>query len=129
MRNELTDFEWAAIVDPRVPDTVQRPGGRLTAHNAHTNVPGAGANASVATEHEGRVQFPSPGEAFPFLLYQQSQRHPEERSCARLEGWAACTNQHPSRLAEDGSRLRMTPRFNPGSSKNPPLRASRRGFR
>jgi len=25
MRYELTDFEWAAIVDPRVPETMQRP--------------------------------------------------------------------------------------------------------
>jgi hypothetical protein len=66
MRYELTDFEWAAIVDPRVPDAVQRPGGRLTAHNAHTNVPGASANAPAATGHEGLVWFPSLGEAFLF---------------------------------------------------------------
>ena len=67
MRYELTDFEWAAIVDPRVPDAVQRPGGRLTAHNAHTNVASGGANASVATGHEGRVWVPLSGRGFSFF--------------------------------------------------------------
>jgi hypothetical protein len=35
--------------------------------------------------------------------------HPEVRALARLEGWLrAHAEQHPSRLAEDGSHLRMT---------------------
>src|ERR1700685_510962 len=37
-----------------------------------------------------------------------SLRHPEVRALARLEGWATNIPCHPSRLAEDGSHLRMT---------------------
>jgi hypothetical protein len=84
MRYELTDFEWAAIVDPRVPHGVQRPGGRLTAHNAHTNVASAGANAPAATGHEGLVRFPLRAGLFFFRLYRQPRRHPEERALARV---------------------------------------------
>ena len=86
MRDELTGLEWAAIVDSRVPDAVQR----LLAVRRR---------AGTQLAHEPPITMWAPD--------QQRTTPPRSGALRSIRGTSA----------------------NPGSWKNPPPRAWRRGFR